>query len=65
MDIAYAPFIERFEIFYSGIKKDDRAKGRPNLHKFMEEVNKVDAYTQTKLDPQFLLDQMKEKFGIA
>ncbi|VAH89594.1 unnamed protein product [Triticum turgidum subsp. durum] len=65
VDIAYVPFIERFQIFYSGIKKDDLAKGRPNLHKFIEEVNKVDAYTQTKLDPQFLLDQMKEKFGIA
>uniref|UniRef100_A0A453IC68 GST N-terminal domain-containing protein n=1 Tax=Aegilops tauschii subsp. strangulata TaxID=200361 RepID=A0A453IC68_AEGTS len=64
VDMAYVPFIERFQIFYSGIKKDDLAKGRPNLHKFIEEVNKVDAYTQTKLDPQFLLDQMKEKFGV-
>uniref|UniRef100_A0ACD5YM88 Uncharacterized protein n=1 Tax=Avena sativa TaxID=4498 RepID=A0ACD5YM88_AVESA len=65
VDIAYVPFIERFQIFYQGIKNDDIAKGRPNLHKFFEEVNKIDAYTQTKLDPQFLLAQMKEKFGIA
>ncbi|KAK1651051.1 hypothetical protein QYE76_068856 [Lolium multiflorum] len=65
VDVAYVPFIERFQIFYHGIKNDDIAKGRPNLYKFIEEVNKIDAYTQTKLEPQFLLAQMKEKFGIA
>jgi hypothetical protein len=30
----------------------------------LQEVNKLDAYAQTKLDPQFLLAQMKEKFGV-
>ncbi|KAM0921871.1 hypothetical protein ACQ4PT_006568 [Festuca glaucescens] len=36
VDVAYLPFIERFQIFYHGIKNDDIAKGRPNLNKFIE-----------------------------
>ncbi|XP_047090364.1 protein IN2-1 homolog B [Lolium rigidum] len=64
VDIAYVPFIERFQIFFSGIKNYDITKGRPNLQKFVEEVNKIDAYTQTRLDPQFLLEQTKKRLGI-
>jgi hypothetical protein len=29
-----------------------------------QEVNKIDAYTQTKLDPQFLLEQTKKRLGV-
>eukprot|EP00267_Zea_mays_P046839 XP_020399247.1 IN2-1 protein isoform X1 [Zea mays] len=65
VDVAYVPFIERFQILYSNIKNYDVTKGRPNLQKFIEEVNKIDAYTQTKLDPQFLLEQTKKRLGIA
>ncbi|NP_001149125.3 Protein IN2-1 homolog B [Zea mays] len=65
VDIAYVPFIERFQIFYSNIKNYDITKGRPNLQKFIEEVDKIDAYTQTKQDPQFLLEQTKKRLGIA
>ena len=123
VDIAYVPFIERIQIFYSNIKNYDITKGRPNLQKFIEvihrqrdikqakalclyfthnvwydpfilmtrlhspmqtssldntflmrnfkswigifqEVNKIDAYTQTKLDPQFLLEQTKKRLGV-
>jgi glutathione S-transferase len=38
VDIAYAPFIERFQIFFSGIKNYDITKGRPNLQKFVEVI---------------------------
>ncbi|KAM3314053.1 hypothetical protein ACQJBY_033121 [Aegilops geniculata] len=64
VDIAYVPFIERFQIFFSGIKNYDTTKDRPNIQKFIEEVNKIDAYTQTKLDPQFLLEHTKKRLGI-
>jgi hypothetical protein len=30
----------------------------------LQEVNKIDAYTQTKLDPQFLLEQTKKRLGV-
>jgi hypothetical protein len=29
----------------------------------LQEVNKVNAYTETKQDEQLVLDQIKEKFG--
>jgi glutathione S-transferase len=38
VDIAYVPFIERFQIFFSGIKNYDITKGRPNLQKFIEVI---------------------------
>uniref|UniRef100_R7WEM6 Uncharacterized protein n=1 Tax=Aegilops tauschii TaxID=37682 RepID=R7WEM6_AEGTA len=89
VDIAYVPFIERFQIFFSGIKNYDITKDRPNIQKFIEivscksisfailccregnlidmlqEVNKIDAYTQTKLDPQFLLEHTKKRLGVT
>ncbi|VAI06967.1 unnamed protein product [Triticum turgidum subsp. durum] len=65
VDIAYVPFIERFQIFFSGIKNYDITKDRPNIQKFIEEVNKIDAYTQTKLDPQFLLEHTKKRLGLS
>ncbi|XP_062210809.1 protein IN2-1 homolog B [Phragmites australis] len=65
VDIAYVPFIERFQIFFSNIKNYDITKSRPNLQKFIEEVNKIDAYTQTKQEPQLLLEHTKKRLGIA
>ncbi|KAJ3682793.1 hypothetical protein LUZ60_013020 [Juncus effusus] len=65
VDIAYAPFIERFQIFFSDIKNYDITKGRPNLASWIEEINKVEAYTVTKQDPQVLLVQTKKRLGIA
>uniref|UniRef100_A0A0D9VSN7 GST N-terminal domain-containing protein n=1 Tax=Leersia perrieri TaxID=77586 RepID=A0A0D9VSN7_9ORYZ len=65
VDIAYVPFIERFQIFLSALKNYDIIKDRPNLQKFIEEVNKIDAYTQTKQDPQFLLEHTKKRLGLA
>jgi len=65
VDIAYVPFIERFQIFFQNIKNYDITKGRPDLQKFIEEVNKIDAYTQTKQDPQFLLEQTKKRLGVS
>ncbi|XP_072984888.1 protein IN2-1 homolog B-like isoform X1 [Typha latifolia] len=65
VDIAYAPFIERFQIFFSDIKGYDITKGRPKLSLWIEELNKIDAYAQTVRDPQELLAVIKNKFGIA
>ncbi|RWW57648.1 hypothetical protein BHE74_00035543, partial [Ensete ventricosum] len=46
VDIAYAPFIERFQTFLK------------------EELNKIDAYTHTKQDPQVLLAITKKRLGV-
>jgi len=64
VDIAYVPFIDGFQIFFAGIKNYDITKGRVHIRKFIEELNKIDAYTQTKQDPEVLLALTKKKFGI-
>ncbi|KAJ4753969.1 Glutathione S-transferase [Rhynchospora pubera] len=65
VDIAYAPFVERFQIFLSDLKKYDITDGKPKLTTWIEELNKIDAYTATKLDPQVLLAYTKKRFGLA
>lgn len=40
MDIAYAPFIERFELAFSEIRNVDIRAGRPNLTKWLEVVER-------------------------
>ncbi|KAE8721877.1 Protein IN2-1-like protein B [Hibiscus syriacus] len=54
-DIAYIPFVERFQIFLSEVFKYDITSGRPKLAAWIEELNKIDAYKQTKItDPKHL-----------
>ncbi|XP_066388984.1 protein IN2-1 homolog B-like [Miscanthus floridulus] len=64
VDTAYVPFIERFQILFPNTNNYDITKGRPNLQKFIEEVNKIDAYTQTKQDAQFILELTKKQLGV-
>ncbi|EAY89520.1 hypothetical protein OsI_11053 [Oryza sativa Indica Group] len=59
VDIAYVTIIERIQIYYSHIRKYEITNGRPNLEKFIEEINRIEAYTQTKNDPLYLLDLAK------
>ncbi|CAL9176560.1 unnamed protein product, partial [Musa hybrid cultivar] len=64
VDIAYAPFIERFQTFFEEVKNYDITKGRPKLTLWIEELNKIDAYTHTRRDPQELLMRTKKRFGV-
>ncbi|XP_022877789.1 protein IN2-1 homolog B-like isoform X1 [Olea europaea var. sylvestris] len=52
VDIAYAPFIERFQIFLMEVKNYDITVGRPRLALWIEEMNKIEAYKETKRDPR-------------
>ncbi|WOL14854.1 hypothetical protein Cni_G23635 [Canna indica] len=65
VDIAYAPFIEPFQTFLHSLKNYDITHGRPKLALWIEELNKIDAYTETKIDPQELLVATKKRLGIA
>ncbi|XP_074588151.1 protein IN2-1 homolog B-like [Curcuma longa] len=65
VDIAYAPFIERFQYSLAELKNYDVTKGRPKLALWIEELNKIDAYTCTRQDPKELLDGLKKRLGIA
>ncbi|XP_058109943.1 protein IN2-1 homolog B-like isoform X2 [Magnolia sinica] len=62
VDIAYAPFIERFQNFFLELRKYDIATGRPKLAAWIEELKKIDAYTQTVQDPKVLLEGYKKRY---
>ncbi|GFY84608.1 glutathione transferase lambda 2 [Actinidia rufa] len=62
VDIAYAPFIERFQPFLLDVKKYDIKAGRPKLATWIEEMNKNEAYKQTSLDPEEYIATYKKRF---
>ncbi|WOL14853.1 hypothetical protein Cni_G23634 [Canna indica] len=64
VDIAYAPFIERYQTILHSLKNYDITQGRPKLALWIEELKKIDAYTETIIDPQELLAATKKKFGV-
>ncbi|OVA09953.1 Glutathione S-transferase [Macleaya cordata] len=61
VDIAYAPFIERYHPLLLDVKKYDITTGRPKLASWIEELNKIDAYKQTKRDTQELVAHLKKR----
>ncbi|KAI3474032.1 hypothetical protein Pfo_028820 [Paulownia fortunei] len=65
VDAAYAPFVERFQIFFQEEWKYDITSGRPKLATWIEEINKIDAYKPTKCDPKQLVSLYKSRFLIA
>lgn len=64
VDIAYAPFIERFHPLLLDVKKYDITAGRPMLKSWIEDMNNIEAYKQTKRDPQELVAVLKKRFSI-
>ncbi|KAJ7553349.1 hypothetical protein O6H91_06G094500 [Diphasiastrum complanatum] len=60
VDIAYAPFIERFHIVFEGIKNYTITTGRPQLARWIDAINKLDFYTQTRLPPNTILETYKK-----
>ncbi|KAK4583450.1 hypothetical protein RGQ29_026257 [Quercus rubra] len=62
VDIAYIPFVEKFQAFLSGVWNYDITTGRPKLTKWIEEVNKIDAYKPTKTDPKVIVELFSARF---
>ncbi|KAL2345013.1 hypothetical protein Fmac_006298 [Flemingia macrophylla] len=62
VDAAYAPFVERLQITFSEVYKNDIISGRPKLATYIEELNKIDAYKTTKVDPQEFVETFKKWF---
>ncbi|XP_052172643.1 glutathione S-transferase L3-like isoform X2 [Diospyros lotus] len=62
VDVAYAPFLERFQLFLQDVWKYDIVAGRPKLALWIEEMNKIDAYKETKYDPNELVRRYKSKY---
>ncbi|XP_059458850.1 glutathione S-transferase L3-like [Corylus avellana] len=63
VDIAYAPFIDRFQPFLLDVKKYDITAGRPKLAAWIEEMDKNEAYKQTRREPKELVDIYKKRFS--
>ncbi|KAJ4704804.1 Glutathione S-transferase family protein [Melia azedarach] len=62
VDIAYIPFVDRFFIVLKEALQYDITSGRPKLGAWIEELNKIDAYEQTKPDSKELVEYFKKKF---
>jgi len=61
VDFAYIPFVERFQIFLQSVFKYDITSDRPKLAAWIEELNKIDAYTVTKADPEYIIQLYKKR----
>ncbi|CAI9091020.1 OLC1v1025937C1 [Oldenlandia corymbosa var. corymbosa] len=61
-DIAYIPFVERFQAFLSEVKHYDVTKGRPKVAAWIEAVDKVDAYKGTQPDLKEVVELYKNRF---
>ncbi|KAL7596149.1 hypothetical protein Lser_V15G28500 [Lactuca serriola] len=62
VDFAYIPFVERFQLFLQEVYKYDVTTGRPKLATWIAELNKIDAYTETKPDPEYVVNFYKKRF---
>ncbi|XP_054802641.1 glutathione S-transferase L3-like [Prosopis cineraria] len=62
VDVAYVPFVERFQIVFPEVFKHDITQGRPKLRAWLEELNKNDAYVKTKTDPREILAVFNKRF---
>ncbi|KAI3822615.1 hypothetical protein L1987_10210 [Smallanthus sonchifolius] len=60
VDFAYIPFVERFQLFIQEVYKYDITSGRPKLATWIEELNKIDAYTVTKADSEYVIQRYKK-----
>ncbi|CAI0471620.1 unnamed protein product [Linum tenue] len=63
VDIAYIPFIERFQVFLSEVLKYDITEGRPKLAALIEEANKLEAYKPTKVDPKQTVEAFRKRLS--
>lgn len=61
VDVAYIPFIERYHLIFKDVMNVDITSGRPNLARWIEEMNTIEAYTETRQDPQELVERHKKR----
>ncbi|XP_058774709.1 glutathione S-transferase L3-like [Vicia villosa] len=62
VDIAYAPFMERFQPFLMDVKNYDITLGRPKLAAWIEGINNIEGYKITRSDPKELIESYRKRF---
>jgi len=60
VDIAYVPFVERFQIVFPVLRNYDITADRPKLLKWIQELNKIEAYAKTKIEPETAIEIYKK-----
>jgi len=64
-DIAYGPFVERFQVAFPALKNYDITAGRPKLLKWIQELHKIEGYAKTTVaDPEIILETYKKILAI-
>jgi len=64
-DIAYGPFVERFQVAFPALKNYDITAGRPKLLKWIQELHKIEEYAKTTVaDPEIILETYKRILAI-
>lgn len=61
VDIAYGPFVDRFQLVFPELKNYDITTDRPKLLKWIQELHKIDAYAKTKVDPETIVEIYKKR----
>ncbi|CAH2035521.1 unnamed protein product [Thlaspi arvense] len=64
VDIAYITFIDMFQVILNEIYKCDITAERPKLSAWVEEMNKIDAFAETKIDPKEIVEIFKKKYMV-
>ncbi|XP_024024733.1 glutathione S-transferase L3 isoform X3 [Morus notabilis] len=64
VDIAYVPFIERFQPFLLEVMKYNITESRPKLKAWIEEMGKIESYKQTRSDPKEIIASIKRRFSL-
>ncbi|KAK9126869.1 hypothetical protein Scep_015715 [Stephania cephalantha] len=64
-DVVYAPFVERFQPLLLEVKNYDITVGRPTLKAWIEALDTVEAYKQTKWDTEELVSGLKKRFQLS
>ncbi|KAK4774863.1 hypothetical protein SAY86_009798 [Trapa natans] len=65
VDIAYAPFIERFSPYLQEVMNTDITEGRPKLASWIKEMEKNENYIQTRSDLKGMVERYKKRFGVS
>nr|ACN40973.1 unknown [Picea sitchensis] len=59
VDIAYGPFVERFQVVFPVLKNYDITADRPKLLKWIQELHKIEAYAKTVAEPELIIETYK------
>ncbi|CAN1257862.1 Glutathione S-transferase L2, chloroplastic [Linum perenne] len=64
VDIAYVPFIERFQPALLDMRNYDITSTRPKFAAWIVEMNKIEGYNETRRNPKEHVENYKKRFAV-